>query len=142
MRVDGNQIVFRDRGVVVNQATFLHVRMPIRLSGVLAQGESIRKDAQLLRDTTAPSTSNVMEELKKQENLSAILGPGYESLVELHDLQFEDDYLMADYLYRTIDLPYSRLVGLLNILPSQESLNDRRLSHHVFKRSLAHVYTK
>jgi len=138
MRVDGNQIVFRDRGVVVNQATFLHVRMPIRLEGVLTQGASMRKDAQLLRSTISASENSFsMEDFAKQNNLSEIFGPGYEGLMELHDLQFEDDFLMADYLYKTIDLPYSRLVGLLDVLPSQESLNDNRLSHKVFKRSVA-----
>ena len=136
-RIEGNQLIFRDRGVVVNQATFLHVRMPIRLSGIIAQGESIKRDAQLLRETASAAPSNTIEELVKQNNLSEVFGQGYESLMELHDLQFEDDFLMADYLFKTIDLPFSRLMELLKVLPSQKSINDDKLSHKIFKRSVA-----
>lgn len=136
-KVQGNQIVFRERGVVVNQAAFLHVRMPIKLKTVLKQGEAILRDAALLREEWSKTNDSTLTTLAQQYDFANHFGRGFSDLIELHDTNMEDDYLMADYLYKTIDSSFTRLTQLLSVLPSRKSLNENKLSHVVYKRSAA-----
>ena len=135
-KVIGNQIIFRDRGIVVNQATFLHVRIPVHLGEVIAQGKTLTESVLELRKGLASTPDDTFSEMESTYNFS-IFGKGYEDLKELKDTNMADGFLMADYLHRLLNETYTRFVGMLKILPTRKSLTDHTLSHNVLKRSVA-----
>lgn len=134
--VPGDQIIFRDRGFVVNQATFLHVRIPLFLGDMIAQGEVFRKDAQVLQQKMAEDPDDTLVEMEKAVNFS-IFGKDFEDLKTFNEANLADGYLMADFLLKTIEESYSKLLGLISVLPTKRPINDKTLSHTVQKRSTA-----
>ena len=133
-KVEGNQILFRDRGYVVNQATFLHVRIPVALQSVLDQTEVLKECAKAIKRRYENDTDGLFDEMDQTYNLTAF-GAGYEELKKLHDTNLSDGYLMADYLFKFISDTIERFQGVLKVLPVTKSLNENQLSHNRAKRS-------
>jgi len=136
LSVVGDQIIFRNRGFVVNQATFLHVRIPLYLNDIITQGEVFRQDAKTLKQQMQGEPDDTLSEMEGSFNFS-IFGEGFQDLKKYKEASFADGFLMADFLLRAIEESYSKLLGIISILPTRSSLNDRTLNHNVQKRSLA-----
>ena len=136
LSIVGDQIIFRNRGFVVNQATFLHVRIPLYLNDIITQGEVFRQDAKTLKQQMQGEPDDTLSEMEGSFNFS-IFGEGFQDLKKYKEASFADGFLMADFLLRAIEESYSKLLGIISILPTRSSLNDRTLNHNVQKRSLA-----
>jgi len=136
VQVDGNQVVFRDRGSVVNQGTFLHLEVTVDIGPYLRDIKKFKNDIEYLylQAKSEPRNPEYVAEIQDPVVDKGIddRGPNYQKLKEA---VYHDASLMLGYMKDLTGDYVERLEDIVKILPNNDSISNMNLAHNRIKRS-------
>ena len=133
-----NQILFRERGVVVNRATFLHVRFMVNMSDVLdAIDQVIVKLTSIIEIEQKTSGQSIKSFLNGDPDFGG--GTAFSDTNELFRNRALDGVAICTLLLDMFQHHASRLRGILEVTPGNYTIHQDKMAHKISKRALGAI---
>ena len=133
-----NQILFRERGVVVNRATFLHVRFMVNMSDVLdAIDQVIVKLTSIIEIEQKTSGQSIKSFLSGDPDFGG--GTAFSDTNELFRNRALDGVAICTLLLDMFQHHASRLRGILEVTPGNYTIHQDKMAHKISKRALGAI---
>ena len=134
-----NQVLFRERGVVINQATFLHMKYELNMTDtVVKMAEFLSKlNATYHRELQTANTSSYGFLMEGKPDIQSVFTEG--EVNELYRKRSTDGAAICQWLYAMFDFRYKELKEALTYVPDMYQSGNPDLNHNRGKRFIGMV---
>lgn len=132
-----NQVIFRERGIVVNQATFLHYNYHLDIGHLITDSLFVLKALIKNGEDARALSKDRVDEVIKEDSDRKLLNSSMTELQNIYLMTRTDDIISNDYNTQMINYTYNRVKEFISILPRDSNLASSELSHTLVKRTIA-----